>query len=92
MLGGPIASGLSHPFSDILLLELVPAFLQYPPNELVMGTSKSVVLGGGLRLVLVQLCQLLSIGACAEAEGWMNWLAQNLLLATNLGLVLHLVD
>lgn len=46
MLGGPIAGSLSHPSSDILPLELVPAFLQYPPDELVMGTSKSVVLGG----------------------------------------------
>lgn len=92
MLGGPVAGSLSHPSSDILLLQLVPAFLQYPPDELLMGTSKSVVLGGGLGLMPLLICQLLSTGACAEAEGWMNWLAQNLLLATNLRLVLDLVD
>lgn len=32
-------------FSDSLLPELGPAFLQYPPEELVLGAPKSVVLG-----------------------------------------------
>lgn len=53
MLGGPIAGSLSHPSSDSLLPELGPAFLQYPPDELVMGAPKSVVLWGGLGLVPV---------------------------------------
>lgn len=48
MLEGPIASGLSHPSSDCFLPELGPAFLQHPPDELVWGSPKSVVLGGAL--------------------------------------------
>lgn len=41
--------------------------------------------GGGLGLVPLLNHQLLSVGACAEAEEWMNWLAQNLLLFHKLG-------